>query len=98
MKSTSYAFVSLVWRLLYLRASRAQRKGRGMERTIQRYQVQVGDTDTGHKIFKVYTRSGHVYALHSAEPFPSVDDICSMWRTKRRVFRPFNETQNTYCD
>ncbi len=68
-----------------------------MERTIQRYQVQVKSAGSEHKVYKVYTRDGRVYAVHSAEPFPTVDDICFMWRTNRRVFRPFNESTMEYC-
>jgi hypothetical protein len=51
-------------------------------------------TSPAHKIIKVITR-GRVYAVTSAEPFPTVEEVRELWRTERRVLRPYDE--NTGC-
>ena len=45
-------------------------------------------TSTAHKIVKVISR-GRVYAVTSAEPFPTIEEAKRLWREERRIFRPY---------
>jgi len=48
-----------------------------------------------HKIVKAVSR-GRVYAVATAEPFPSIEEAQQWWKDDRKAFRPFDETTGRY--
>jgi hypothetical protein len=52
-------------------------------------------TSTAHKLIKAIAR-GRVYAVTSAEPFPTIEEAKVLWREQRRLFRPYDETTGRY--
>ena len=49
-----------------------------------------------HKVVKVTTARGYVYASTWAEPFPSEEEARVAWRENRRAFAPYDETSGRY--
>jgi hypothetical protein len=54
-------------------------------------------TSPTHRVAKVTTARGYVYALTSAEPFPTEAEVRQLWREHRRAFAPYDETTGRYC-
>jgi len=52
-------------------------------------------TSPAHKIVKAIVR-GRVYAVTSAEPFPTVEEAQQLWRERRKLFLPYDETTGRY--
>jgi hypothetical protein len=53
-------------------------------------------TSPVHKIVKAIS-CGRVYAVTSAEPFPTLEEAQQLWREDRKAFRPYDETTGRYC-
>jgi hypothetical protein len=60
-------------------------------------QIEIIDhpTSTVHKLVKAITQ-GRVYAVTTAEPFPSLDEAAQWWKEDRKAFRPYDETTGCY--
>jgi hypothetical protein len=52
-------------------------------------------TSPAHKIVKAVSR-GRVYAVTSAEPFPTLEEAQQWWKDDRKAFRPYDETTGRY--
>jgi hypothetical protein len=52
-------------------------------------------TSCNHKIVKAVTR-GRVYAVTTAEPFPSLEEAQQWWKEDCKAFRPYDETTGRY--
>ena len=63
--------------------------------SVPQIEIRNHPTSTAHKIVKVISRQ-RVYALTSAEPFPSVEEARQLWREERRAFQPYDETTGRY--
>jgi hypothetical protein len=49
-----------------------------------------------HKIVKVTLR-GRMYAVVSAAPFPTVEDVQRLWHERRQMFERFDERTGRYA-
>jgi hypothetical protein len=53
-------------------------------------------TSPQHQLVKAVTRRGYVYAVTTAEPFPSLEEAQQWWKEGRKAFRPFDESTGRY--
>ena len=53
-------------------------------------------TSPNHKIVKAVTARGYVYAVTTAEPFPTQAEAEQWWKDDRKAFEPYDETTGRY--
>ena len=54
-----------------------------------RIEIQNHPTSEAHKLVKVYTASGRVYAATYAEPYPTEAEALQAWTENRKDFPPY---------